>query len=101
LQSFVPLVGMLVIQWLNLYSQRHEGYKVGTEPNQWFRFIIPIFLHAGVIHLLLNMLAQMTLSTQVHLKQTTNELMTDALQIERDMGSIGFTITYFAAGIFG
>ncbi|KAH6917481.1 hypothetical protein BKA70DRAFT_336099 [Coprinopsis sp. MPI-PUGE-AT-0042] len=61
------------------------GYKAGTEPNQWFRFIIPIFLHAGIIHLLLNMLAQMTLSTQ----------------IERDMGSIGFTITYFAAGIFG
>lgn len=61
------------------------GYQAGTEPNQWFRFITAIFLHAGIVHLLLNMLAQMTLSTQ----------------IERDMGSIGFTITYFAAGIFG
>ncbi|KIM48285.1 hypothetical protein M413DRAFT_22809 [Hebeloma cylindrosporum] len=54
-------------------------------PNQWFRFITPIFLHAGIIHILLNMLAQMTLSAQ----------------IEREMGSGGFLITYFAAGIFG
>jgi len=54
-------------------------------PNQWFRFIVPIFLHAGFIHILLNMLAQLTLSAQ----------------IEREMGSGGFLITYFAAGIFG
>jgi len=54
-------------------------------PNQWFRFITPIFLHAGFVHILLNMLAQMTLSAQ----------------IEREMGSGGFLITYFAAGIFG
>ncbi|KAJ7103612.1 hypothetical protein B0H15DRAFT_875192 [Mycena belliarum] len=54
-------------------------------PNQWFRFITPIFLHAGIVHLLLNMLAQLTVSAQV----------------EREMGSGGFFITYFAAGIFG
>ncbi|PFH50798.1 hypothetical protein AMATHDRAFT_60450 [Amanita thiersii Skay4041] len=57
----------------------------GKNPNQSFRFITPIFLHAGIIHLLLNMLAQYTLSGQ----------------IEREMGSGGFIITYFAAGIFG
>lgn len=57
----------------------------GQNPNQWFRFITPIFLHAGLIHLLLNMLAQYLLSGQ----------------IEREMGSGGFLITYFAAGIFG
>lgn len=57
----------------------------GETPNQWFRFITPICLHAGIIHLLLNMLAQVTLSAQV----------------ERDMGSGGFLLTYFAAGIFG
>ncbi|KAF9040522.1 hypothetical protein BJ165DRAFT_1490528 [Panaeolus papilionaceus] len=57
----------------------------GGEPNQWFRFITAIFLHAGVVHILLNMLAQLTLSAQ----------------IEREMGSGGFFITYFAAGIFG
>ena len=49
------------------------------------RFITPIFLHAGLVHLLLNMLAQLTVSAEV----------------ERDMGSIAFVIVYFAAGIFG
>lgn len=49
------------------------------------RFITPIFLHAGIIHFLLNMLGQWFLSAQ----------------IEREMGSAGFIITYFAAGIFG
>lgn len=29
------------------------------------RFITPVFLHAGIIHYLLNMLAQMTVSAQV------------------------------------
>ncbi|KAL1685784.1 hypothetical protein GGG16DRAFT_65646 [Schizophyllum commune] len=55
------------------------------EPNQWFRFITPIFLHAGIVHLILNMFAQVTVSAQ----------------IEREMGSGGFFLTYFAAGIFG
>jgi len=57
----------------------------GKVQNQWFRFITAIFLHAGIIHILLNMFAQMTLSAQ----------------IEREMGSGGFIITYFASGIFG
>ncbi|KAF8140330.1 hypothetical protein EV363DRAFT_341991 [Boletus edulis] len=49
------------------------------------RFITAIFLHAGFVHILLNMLAQLTISAQ----------------IEREMGSLGFIITYFSAGIFG
>lgn len=49
------------------------------------RFITPIFLHAGIIHLVLNMLGQYVLSGQV----------------EKDMGSAGFLILYIAAGIFG
>ncbi|KAJ3572525.1 hypothetical protein NP233_g3032 [Leucocoprinus birnbaumii] len=61
------------------------GFHGSSAPNQWFRFITPIFLHAGIVHILLNMLAQMTLSAQ----------------IEREMGSMGFLITYFAGGIFG
>ncbi|KAJ7487518.1 hypothetical protein B0H11DRAFT_2013697 [Mycena galericulata] len=60
------------------------GFPDGN-PNQWFRFITPIFLHAGFVHIILNMLAQLTVSAQV----------------EREMGSGGFFITYFAAGIFG
>ncbi|RXW20632.1 hypothetical protein EST38_g5218 [Candolleomyces aberdarensis] len=61
------------------------GIPSGQEPNQWFRFILPIFLHAGIIHLLLNMFAQLSLSAQ----------------IEREMGSGGFLLVYSAAGIFG
>lgn len=57
----------------------------GKEPDQWWRFITPIFLHAGFVHIILNMLAQLTA----------------AAQIEREMGSGGFFILYFAAGIFG
>ncbi|KAG7099128.1 hypothetical protein E1B28_001000 [Marasmius oreades] len=57
----------------------------GKDPNQWFRFITPIFLHAGIIHILLNLFAQLTISAQ----------------IEREMGSGGFLVTYLAAGIFG
>ncbi|KIJ68535.1 hypothetical protein HYDPIDRAFT_106736 [Hydnomerulius pinastri MD-312] len=57
----------------------------GSAPSQWYRFITAIFLHAGFIHILLNMLAQLTVSAQ----------------IEREMGSAGFFITYFSAGIFG
>lgn len=57
----------------------------GKTPNQWFRFITPIFLHAGFVHILLNMLAQLIVSAQ----------------IEREMGSGGFFLMYFAAGIFG
>ncbi|KAH9837022.1 uncharacterized protein C8Q71DRAFT_756534 [Rhodofomes roseus] len=54
-------------------------------PNQWFRFITPVFLHAGIVHFLLNMLAQLTVSAQV----------------EREMGSPFFLVLYMAAGIFG
>jgi len=57
----------------------------GKSPNQWFRFITAMFLHAGIIHIALNMLAQWIISAQ----------------IEREMGSGGFFIVYFAAGIFG
>lgn len=54
-------------------------------PNQWFRFIVPIFLHAGIIHIGFNLLLQMTLGRDV----------------EKMIGSIRFTLVYFAAGIFG
>lgn len=55
------------------------------EPDQWFRFIIPIFLHAGLIHIAFNMLLQLTLGRE----------------IEKLIGSIRFAIVYFASGIFG
>ncbi|KAK5109287.1 hypothetical protein LTR62_007161 [Meristemomyces frigidus] len=54
-------------------------------PNQWWRFIVPIFIHAGIIHISFNLLLQLTLGKD----------------IERLIGSVRFTIVYFAAGIFG
>jgi len=54
-------------------------------PNQWWRFIVPIFLHAGIIHIGFNLLLQMTLGRDV----------------EKLIGSVRFAIVYFAAGIFG
>ncbi|EEP79986.1 conserved hypothetical protein [Uncinocarpus reesii 1704] len=55
------------------------------EPNQWFRFIIPIFLHAGLIHIGVNLLAQMIIGADM----------------ERNIGWWRFAIVYYASGIFG
>lgn len=54
-------------------------------PNQWWRFIVPIFIHAGIIHITFNLLLQLTLGKDM----------------ERLIGSVRFAIVYFAAGIFG
>lgn len=54
-------------------------------PNQWYRFIIPIFLHAGLIHIAFNMLLQLTLGREM----------------EQAIGSIRFFLVYMSAGIFG
>lgn len=47
--------------------------------------ITPVFLHAGIVHLLLNMLAQWF----------------SCALVERQMGTPKFLIVYFASGIFG
>ena len=54
-------------------------------PDQWWRFIVPIFLHAGIVHIGFNLLLQLTLGRDVELL----------------IGSIRFGILYFASGIFG
>ncbi|KAF2723744.1 rhomboid-domain-containing protein [Polychaeton citri CBS 116435] len=54
-------------------------------PNQWWRFIVPIFLHAGFIHIGFNLLLQLTLGRD----------------IEKLIGPIRFVVVYFASGIFG
>lgn len=65
----------------------HAGGSIMDKPapNQWWRFIVPIFLHAGIIHIGFNLLLQLTLGRDV----------------EKLIGSIRFGIVYFAAGIFG
>jgi membrane associated rhomboid family serine protease len=65
------------------------------------RFITPIFLHAGFLHIALNMLAQLTAAAEVSTHSDILLLVFHAFQIEREMGSAGFFILYFAAGIFG
>ncbi|RDL39762.1 Rhomboid-like protein [Venustampulla echinocandica] len=55
------------------------------EPNQWYRFILPIFLHAGIIHIGFNMLLQMTIGREM----------------EVIIGPIRFFLVYMASGIFG
>jgi membrane associated rhomboid family serine protease len=54
------------------------------EPNQWWRFITPIFLHGGLIHISFNMLLQLTLGRDIELL----------------IGTVRFVIIYFCAGIF-
>ncbi|KAK2065711.1 rhomboid family protein [Colletotrichum caudatum] len=55
------------------------------EPNQWFRFITPIFLHAGLIHIGFNLLLQMTIGKEMEIA----------------IGSIRLFLVYMSAGIFG
>jgi membrane associated rhomboid family serine protease len=55
------------------------------EPNQWWRFIVPIFLHAGIIHIGFNLLLQLTLGRDM----------------EKEIGPLRFALVYFSAGIFG
>ncbi|KAF9104478.1 hypothetical protein BGX27_010077 [Mortierella sp. AM989] len=57
----------------------------GKAPDQWFRFITPIFLHGGIIHLLFNLAFQ---------------LRTGA-DLERDMGWWRIGIIYMISGIVG
>ena len=57
----------------------------GSAPDQWWRFITPIFLHAGIIHIGFNLLLQLKLGTE----------------LEKGIGHIRFFIIYFAAGIGG
>jgi membrane associated rhomboid family serine protease len=54
-------------------------------PNQWWRFITPIFLHGGFVHIGFNLLVQMTMGADM----------------ERMIGIWRYTVTYFASGIFG
>ncbi|KAK9710594.1 hypothetical protein K7432_008353 [Basidiobolus ranarum] len=60
------------------------GFK-GGDPNQWFRFIVPVFLHGGVIHYLANMTFQLT----------------SGAQMEREMGPFRMALLYMSSGIGG
>ncbi|WP_102335803.1 rhomboid family protein [Salimicrobium jeotgali] len=60
-------------------------YNPGIIEGEWWRLISSMFLHIGVLHLLMNMLALFYLGTAV----------------EQIYGSFRFTMIYFLAGILG
>ncbi|KAL6605480.1 rhomboid-domain-containing protein [Neocallimastix sp. 'constans'] len=59
--------------------------KVGDKPNQWYRFVIPIFLHAGVAHLAFNLVFQIR----------------TGFPMEREYGTWRMIIIYIVSGIYG
>ncbi|ESZ94848.1 hypothetical protein SBOR_4724 [Sclerotinia borealis F-4128] len=58
---------------------------VGATPDQWYRFVLPMFLHAGIIHIGFNMLLQMTMGKEMELL----------------IGPIRYFLVYISSGIFG
>ncbi|KAK9235524.1 rhomboid family-domain-containing protein [Lipomyces kononenkoae] len=58
---------------------------VSDYPDQWWRFITPMFLHAGFIHIVANMLLQFQLGGSM----------------ERQIGFLKFAFVYLASGITG
>ncbi|KAI5289735.1 hypothetical protein KEM54_003327 [Ascosphaera aggregata] len=54
-------------------------------PRQWYRFITPMFLHSGIIHLGLVMLAQLLVGCSV----------------EQSVGSLRFSVIYIPSGLAG
>eukprot|EP01116_Phalansterium_solitarium_P011871 TRINITY_DN27701_c0_g1_i1.p1 TRINITY_DN27701_c0_g1~~TRINITY_DN27701_c0_g1_i1.p1 ORF type:complete len:381 (-),score=69.75 TRINITY_DN27701_c0_g1_i1:170-1312(-) len=56
-----------------------------VDHGQWWRFVTPVFLHGGIVHLVLNGVATIQLGRQV----------------ESSIGAIRTGICYFAAGITG
>lgn len=65
----------------------HPGGSLGDrpQPNQWFRFIVPMFIHGGFIHIGFNQLVQLTMG----------------VDMERMIGWWRYALVYVASGIFG
>jgi len=81
-------VGFCTLNDLCGFGMGVTTFSNGTsvaEPNQWFRFITPIFLHGGIVHIAFNLLLQLTLGRD----------------IERIIGTFRFVLVYFSSGIFG
>jgi membrane associated rhomboid family serine protease len=54
-------------------------------PDQWYRIFVPIFLHAGFLHIIFNLLLQVTMGTS----------------IERSIGIIKYAVIYILSGMAG
>lgn len=55
------------------------------DPHQWYRVITPIFLHAGFLHIIFNLLLQVTMGWSV----------------EKAIGWLKYSIIYLASGVAG
>jgi hypothetical protein len=62
-----------------------DGFGPSGIPNQSFRLVIPIFMHAGVVHFLMNMLTHLRLG----------------VDLERALGTPRYFVLYMASGIGG
>lgn len=57
----------------------------GSHPNQWWRFIVPMFMHAGLVHIAFNLFSQIFVGGEM----------------ERKIGPLRLAFVYFSSGIFG
>lgn len=78
LVSLVPFLGNLIF----IYG---AGANYLISDGQWWRFITPMFLHAGLVHLLFNMFS----------------LFLFGPELEKLTGKVRFLTLYFTAGLFG
>ncbi len=78
LLSLVPFLGNLLFSW-------GAGANYLISDGQWWRFITPMFLHAGLLHLLFNMFS----------------LYLFGPELEKLAGKVRFLTIYFMAGLFG
>lgn len=68
-----------------LYNKGMVGLKLMTGPNQWYRVISSMFLHADITHIFSNMVLLYFLGEVV----------------EKEIGTLAFSIIYFLSGISG
>ncbi|ORX63804.1 rhomboid-domain-containing protein [Anaeromyces robustus] len=61
------------------------GLKDNKNPNQWFRFFFPIFIHKGILHIVINLVFQIRCG----------------MSLEKVYNFWRIMIIYFASGIFG
>jgi len=84
LNLVIHLVSMVPILGDQLYSFG-AGANFLIADGQWWRFITPMFLHAGLLHLLFNMFS----------------LYLFGPELEKLAGKVRFLTIYFMAGLFG
>lgn len=61
------------------------GFTQPNRPDQWYRFLLPLILHSGLLHLGINLLIQVTLG----------------YRMESSIGSTRMAIIWFVSGLSG